>query len=473
MTTLERPGLREDAAVSRDSRRARRRADEAIAAEYDRLRPTVRAALAAKLARGGMTLDDADLDAAYNQAWHTLHAKLAGGERIDSLGGFLTQAAYYRSVDEYRRMHPDRHADLDPDAALPDAAPDVVDRLDDERRLREVVQGLRERLGERERKAAALCYLHGLTRREAAAALGVSPPRMEKIMDGVSRTLAGLVGQVTAGRWCEEQRSLVTAYALDVLDPEGERMPLALAHLRGCPGCRALVRQLRGLSALVPPVGLPWLATALGLGAGGTAAATSASAGGSRAARSGGRAAQRSTRLVAGGAVAGVVAAAVAVAALQSGRSPATDAGPATASASVGAVASAAVQAAADAGERAAAQARADARAARRTAARRAARERARAARARERAASAAAVAAEAAATVAAATPAAAVPPAGQPASATGTVAAPAVAARPPAAAASSSATPTSPVAAAIAAAAASSRETTDGAQEFDVEDAP
>ncbi|MGX6450050.1 RNA polymerase sigma factor, partial [Patulibacter sp. S7RM1-6] len=250
------PGIREAPDVGRASRRARLRADRAIAEEYERLRPKTLAALRSKLRGSGVELDDGDLDAAYNQAWHTLHAKLAGGEAIDNLGGFLVQVAYYRSVDEFRRLHPDRRADLPEDVELPDDGPGVDERLDDVRRLREVMEGLRLRLGERERRAAALCYLHGYTRPQAAAVLGVSASRMEKIMDGVSKSVAAITAQVAAGRWCEEQRSLVTAYALDVLDRDGERYPLAVAHLRGCAACRALVRELRGLAALVPPTAL-------------------------------------------------------------------------------------------------------------------------------------------------------------------------------------------------------------------------
>src|SRR6266851_5771472 len=42
--------------------------------------------------------------------------------------------------------------------------------------------------------------------------------------------------------------------AYGMLDPEGERYQLALAHGRECPACRAYVVSLRGLAAALPPV---------------------------------------------------------------------------------------------------------------------------------------------------------------------------------------------------------------------------
>ncbi len=53
---------------------------------------------------------------------------------------------------------------------------DFAGELDDRIRLRQVFEGLRGRLSERELQAAALCYLQGLSRSEAAARMGISEP---------------------------------------------------------------------------------------------------------------------------------------------------------------------------------------------------------------------------------------------------------------------------------------------------------
>ena len=84
-------------------------------------------------------------------------------------------------------------------------------RLDDRRRMTSLMEGMRERLSERECQAAALCYLHGYSRPEAAEALGVPPKRMEKLMDGVSQKLGGLAEEIDAGTWCENHASLMKA----------------------------------------------------------------------------------------------------------------------------------------------------------------------------------------------------------------------------------------------------------------------
>ena len=164
--------------------------------------------------------------------------------------------------------------------------PDLTQRLDDRRRLLGAMEGMRERLSARERQAAALCYLHGYSRPEAAAALGLAPKRMEKLMDGVSSKLGTLTSEIDEGDWCESRQSLMKAYAYGVLDPDGERYALARAHLDECPACRRYVRGLRGISAVVPPVWIPLAALGL-LGIGGASATAAATAGQGGAAASG------------------------------------------------------------------------------------------------------------------------------------------------------------------------------------------
>jgi hypothetical protein len=113
---------------------------------------------------------------------------------------------------------------------------------------------------------------------------------MRKLMEGTAERpgVAGKVGAVAdsirAGAWCEEQGSLMRAFAYGILDPVGERYQLALIHRSECPACRAYVLSLRGLAAALPPVPmlLRWALTACaGGGVGAGLGAHTAASGGS------------------------------------------------------------------------------------------------------------------------------------------------------------------------------------------------
>ena len=151
------------------------------------------------------------------------------------------------------------------------------------------LEGISARLSGREREAAVLCYLHGFSRAQAAARMGVSEPRMRKLMEGRGPGRPGVAGKVGAlvqsirdGDWCEEQGSLMRGFAFGILDPDGERYRLARVHRGECPACRAYVASLRGLAGALPPVLLPW-----GLGAGALAQLTEGAHVGSAAAGAG------------------------------------------------------------------------------------------------------------------------------------------------------------------------------------------
>jgi DNA-directed RNA polymerase specialized sigma24 family protein len=383
--------------------RHRERADRVIAREYEASRDTVLRVIGAKLRQIDITLDPRDLEAAYNQAWHALHQRLAAGAEVENRTGFLVTSAYRRAIDEHRAARPGRHQELPED--VPAVEADLAQQLDDRRRLRALRSGMRERLDDRELRAATLCYLHGCTRREAAEILGVSPRRMEKVMDRVSKRMAELAVDVE-GDWCEQQRSLIQAYALGILDPDGERYPLAVAHLEDCSACRRRVLMLRGLAAVAPPVPLVLAggavvgggATPTGdraeAGSGASSAAGAAVTGAVAGAAGTGRIGAKGLAVAAAG-VAAVVAVAVGVVLLADGDDrPATAVPPVTAPAAPADAPSDAATAAARERERERAAERRRARAAReRAERRRAERRRAERARAQRAAASAAAAA--------------------------------------------------------------------------------
>jgi DNA-directed RNA polymerase specialized sigma24 family protein len=239
----------------------RHRAEQLIARDYEALRSDVLKALRGRLARQSIFFDDSELDAVYNQAWMGLYTEYVEGTDVANPGGFLTNAAYYRAIDEFRRKHPDRWADDGQlaERVIQNASHDVdlAAQLDDYTKLRQFIESLRDSLSKRECEAAALCYIRGYSRPEAAKLLGVEPKRMEKIMDAVSKKIGRFVRDIEAGVFCEKRRSLMNAFAFGVLDPDGERYELAQAHLEDCAGCRAYVRSARGIAAIIPPSTLP------------------------------------------------------------------------------------------------------------------------------------------------------------------------------------------------------------------------
>ncbi|HUA11601.1 MAG TPA: hypothetical protein VMA83_06320 [Solirubrobacteraceae bacterium] len=248
----------------------RMRAERMLRSEYDALRGRVLRAARAKLAASDAALDPADLEACYAQAWHGLYGEVLGGARIENPAGWLVLVTYRRAIDEHRAQMRARRGAVSLDAQLEAGAAagrdvDLAGALDDRRRLRAVMEGLGGELEGLEREAAVLCYLHGLTRAEAASRMGVSERRMRRLMEGrgdgkpgVAAKVGRLLDAVVRDEWCERQASLMRAYAFGVLDPDGERHRLAALHLDECPACRAQVAALRGLAAALPPTLVPW-----------------------------------------------------------------------------------------------------------------------------------------------------------------------------------------------------------------------
>jgi RNA polymerase sigma factor (sigma-70 family) len=257
----------------------RYRAERLLREEFGRLQARVTGVVARRLAAAGVALDQRDLEACYTTAWQGLYEAVLEGRHIVNPAGWLVLVTYRRAIDEQRsRDRAGQRVELAEDTAprheLGEARPaathaatvdgDFATALDDRERLRQLFEGLRSRLTDEEREAAVLCYLHGLTRAEAAATMGISRRRMCKLMDGrgpghagASGKLGSLVASIREGRWCEQQGSLMRGLAFGILDPRGERYRLALAHSAECPACRAYVASLRGLAGALPPALLP------------------------------------------------------------------------------------------------------------------------------------------------------------------------------------------------------------------------
>jgi DNA-directed RNA polymerase specialized sigma24 family protein len=288
----------------------RYRADRLLQQEFSAMRSRVIAAVRGRLRSTGVSLDAGDLEACYAQAWQGLYTALLEGQVIDNPGGWLVLVTFRRAIEESRsRSRAQRAAGPAVHSWASEATGeleagherDLAGEMDDRAKLRSLFEGLRGRLNDREREAAVLCYLQGLSRSEAASRMGVSETRMRKLMEGrgpgrpgVSWKVGALVDTIRSGGWCEEQGSLMRGLAYGMLDPDGERHRLALMHCSECPACRAYVASLRGLAAALPPVLLPWgvgagvLAAAGGLGRAGAKGAAGASASGVAAGAGGG-----------------------------------------------------------------------------------------------------------------------------------------------------------------------------------------
>jgi DNA-directed RNA polymerase specialized sigma24 family protein len=276
----------------------RYRAERMLRQEFEGLRGRVLGTVRGRLRASGVSLDTSDLEACYAQAWQGLYAAMLAGEEIANPSGWLALVTFRRAIEEHRsrrRGYPTAGVG-EPDGfhgkgAAGETEPaeerDFADELDDRTRLRHVFEGLRGRLSERELQAAALCYLQGLSRAEAAARIGISDSRMRKLMEGAGPGRPGVAGKVgelietiRGGGWCEEQGSLMRGLAFGILDPEGERYQLALAHRSECPACRAYILSLRGLAAVLPvPMFLPGVLGAGALAGAGAGVGAGAGAG--------------------------------------------------------------------------------------------------------------------------------------------------------------------------------------------------
>jgi RNA polymerase sigma factor (sigma-70 family) len=235
----------------------RYRAERMLERDFQALRGRVLATVRARLRSRGLTLDGGDLEACYATAWQGLYTATLNGEEIANAPAWLVLVTYRRAIEEVRARSR-REAQLQPERAV---EPALEAALDDRQRLRQLMEGMRARLDAREREAAALCYLHGFSRAQAARRMGISDTRMRKLMEGSGRGQAGVSGKVGAlvetireGAFCEQQDSLMRALAFGVLDPAGERYRLAVLHRRECPACRRYVATLRGVAAALPPV---------------------------------------------------------------------------------------------------------------------------------------------------------------------------------------------------------------------------
>jgi DNA-directed RNA polymerase specialized sigma24 family protein len=233
----------------------RRQAEELADAHYERLRREVTGAVMRRLAASKVELAHADLDAAYNRAWHAAIQMIAKREQIVNLPGLLVDVTYKRALDIFRQRHEVLHAVSDLESCPVET--DMAALLDEQGKIQGLIARLKERLNENERRAVTLCVLQGYRRPEAARILGFKEPAFQKIMDSATKKIGMVVAGMEA-RGCgdEEWASALRSFALGVMSEDHRDYPRIQAHLAECSSCRRYVYGLRGMAAIFVPVGL-------------------------------------------------------------------------------------------------------------------------------------------------------------------------------------------------------------------------
>jgi DNA-directed RNA polymerase specialized sigma24 family protein len=211
-------------------------ADVTATENYAGLEDEVIRVVRRKLSARNMHLDLLDLEGAYCQAWQGVCLEIKRGGEVQNLTGMLVDITWKRAVDAYRGERPAEHADADIEQQSVEI--DIDEQLDDQARLKHFIARLKGRLNQRECEAVSLCLIHGYSRPEARELLGIKDEaRMQKIMDGATKKIGPVVAMT------EEDRDYARAEA----------------HIADCAPCKRYVMGLRGLAAIIPPIGLPFM----------------------------------------------------------------------------------------------------------------------------------------------------------------------------------------------------------------------
>ncbi|MGA2163143.1 MAG: sigma-70 family RNA polymerase sigma factor [Solirubrobacteraceae bacterium] len=228
-------------------------AERAANKHYRALQGEVLGVVRYRLAARKMHLDESDLEEAYCQAWHGVCETIKQGEPVSNLTGLLIEISWRRTVDLYRELRPGQRVDLKVDEHL--VGLDVDAQLDDRIKFKRFVALVRGRLSPRECEAVSLCVIHGYSRPEAAKLLGLTRRQMEKLMDGATKKIGGIVASIsTRGCGGDEWSRLIRSYALGLIAEDDRDYPRAVAHIAECEACQRYVDGLRGLAAFLPPI---------------------------------------------------------------------------------------------------------------------------------------------------------------------------------------------------------------------------
>jgi DNA-directed RNA polymerase specialized sigma24 family protein len=234
----------------------RREAETLADANYEVLKEVVLRSVRSRLLASGVRLDWLDLEEAYNQAWHGVCQVIVEGRRVENLPGLLVDISGKRAIDIYRQRNEAMFADADVEARVVEC--DLAERVDDRQKIDRLLERLRDRLSDVQRNAVALCLLHGYTRPEAARILDIEPAAFEKVMDRTTKKISGMIAAMD-GRGCgdDEWARALRLFALGMTNEDSPDYGRVASHVRECASCERYVLALRGLAAVLPPLGLP------------------------------------------------------------------------------------------------------------------------------------------------------------------------------------------------------------------------
>jgi DNA-directed RNA polymerase specialized sigma24 family protein len=236
-----------------DVQSSEQQAEKVATENYRELQAEVIGTVRHRLSSRKMLLDESDLEEAYCQAWHGVCETIKRGTPVSNLTGMLIEITWRRAVDLYRELRPSQRVDLQVEEPIVDL--DVDAQLDDQIKLKRFIAQVRGRLNPRECEAVSLCVIHGYSRPEAAKLMGLQRRQMEKLMDGATKKIGGVVASITT-RGCggDEWARLMRSYALGLIAEDDRDYPRAAEHVSQCAACRRYVNGLRGLAAILPPV---------------------------------------------------------------------------------------------------------------------------------------------------------------------------------------------------------------------------
>jgi DNA-directed RNA polymerase specialized sigma24 family protein len=164
----------------------RYRAEQFAKARYTKLRAPVANFVRRRLGRAAGFLPEQELEASYSMAWDALMEKVAQGKAPDCYERWLCVVTYRRAADYLRPVRVHRE--------FPLAAVDAVATGEDPCELaisreyvREFLDRIEHRFGERGARIVAYLWLGDLTHAAAAERVGVSTKRLRKILYGDGR----------------------------------------------------------------------------------------------------------------------------------------------------------------------------------------------------------------------------------------------------------------------------------------------
>ncbi len=226
-------------------------AEKTINERYHQLQAEVTTTVRHKLLARKMHIDESDLEEAYCQAWHGVYETIKRGKQISNVTGMLVEITWRRAVDTYRELHTRQQAALDVEQPITDL--DLDAQLDDRIKFKRFIAQVRRNLNPRECEAVSLCVIHGYPRAEAAKIMGLRRRQIEKLMDGATKKISGIVASIAArGCGSEEWARLMRDYALGLIAERDRDYPRAVEHVAQCAACNRYVKGLGGLAAVLP-----------------------------------------------------------------------------------------------------------------------------------------------------------------------------------------------------------------------------